>query len=124
METSFSKLVEDTIPQQEEAGARVTVMNGPEDGRTFPVSRSAATIGRQESSDIPVLLDLSVSRKHALIVKEGPDYYLEDLNSRYGTTLDGRALAERQKLQDGSMIRVGETELCFRVGGARQPGEI
>jgi pSer/pThr/pTyr-binding forkhead associated (FHA) protein len=118
VEESFSKLLEDTIPRQETEGARLTVMNGPEDGRVHLVSRDAAIIGRAESSDVPVLLDLSVSRRHALVIKEGPDYFVEDTGSRYGTRLDGQPLAARQKLRDGAMIRVGETDFCFRVSGS------
>jgi len=42
------------------------------------------TIGWGHECDVRVT-DISVSRSHALLKKIGEDYYIEDLNSKFGT---------------------------------------
>ena len=39
-----------------------------------------------------VLADAVISRRHATIVREGALYFLEDLNSSYGTRVNGAAV--------------------------------
>ena len=63
-----------------------------------------------------VLEDLSVSRMHARIIKQGADVYLEDLNSTNGTFKNGLRLEpyERRKLETGDEIKCGNVTLIFR----------
>lgn len=42
------------------------------------------TIGRGHECDVRVT-DISVSRSHALLKKIGEEFYIEDLNSKFGT---------------------------------------
>jgi pSer/pThr/pTyr-binding forkhead associated (FHA) protein len=120
MDTSVSKLLEDSVPAQGPRGSRLIIMNGPEDGRVFVFSKSPVGIGRQDSNDVPILLDPSVSRKHARVVREGAECFIEDLNSAYGTYVDDQRITGRRGLSDSSMIRIGETELAFRMGGEKK----
>src|SRR5690606_12992706 len=50
--------------------------------------------------------DDGVSRKHARLVKEGLDYYVEDLGSANGTFVQGERIT-RYKLSDGDQIQLG-----------------
>jgi pSer/pThr/pTyr-binding forkhead associated (FHA) protein len=120
METSVSRLLEDSMPSPGLQGTRLIIMNGPEDGRVFVLSKAAVAIGRQDSNDVPVLLDPSVSRKQARVVREEEEYFIEDLDSAYGTYVDGQRITSRCRLSDGSTIRVGETELSFRMGAEKK----
>jgi pSer/pThr/pTyr-binding forkhead associated (FHA) protein len=68
-------------------------------------------IGRSKESDIR-LSDPNVSRKHAEIRQEGSTYWIVDLGSTNGISVNGRAL-KRSKLDDGDRITLGSTEVVF-----------
>ncbi len=73
-------------------------------------------IGRGSANQID-LGDLLVSRKHASIVLEDGEYWIEDLQSHNRTFVNGVAIT-RQKLSSDDTIKVGETLLTFvRDGG-------
>ena len=63
--------------------------------------------GRNEQAD-GQLLAFGVSRNHARITREDDRYYIEDLNSRNGTYLNGELLAYKQKRP----VKPGD-HLCF-----------
>jgi pSer/pThr/pTyr-binding forkhead associated (FHA) protein len=42
-----------------------------------------------------------VSREHAVIVREGDDYYIEDLESSNGTWFNKQRLKQRRRIDDG-----------------------
>lgn len=69
-------------------------------------------IGRQESSDI-VLKEETVSRKHARIILQNGDWFLEDLHSKHGTLLNGESIIPEEKriLHDGDKIQIGDETL-------------
>src|SRR5262249_35809291 len=56
----------------------------------------------------------SVSRRHARIVIAGGKAALEDLNSKNGTLLNGRAIRRRTALEDGDEGRIGPAMFGFR----------
>jgi putative peptide zinc metalloprotease protein len=68
------------------------------------------TIGRAPDSTVR-LDDPAVSPRHARISVGDGEVLLEDLGSTDGTWLDGRRLDGRERLRDGSRIRVGDQEL-------------
>jgi putative peptide zinc metalloprotease protein len=68
------------------------------------------TIGRAPGSTVQ-LDDPAVSRRQARISVAGDEVLLEDAGSSYGTWLDGRRLEGRERLRDGSRIRIGDQEL-------------
>jgi DNA segregation ATPase FtsK/SpoIIIE, S-DNA-T family len=117
---SLEKMAEDTIPDPSQARPRLIVMNGPEDGKIFPLAQSLSIIGRQPSSEVPLTMDLAVSRRHAEISQEGHDFYVTDIGSSHGTMVNGEdAAAVRIKLLDASTIHVGDTMLMFRMPGSQ-----
>lgn len=79
------------------------------------LDRPSIIIGRRLSSDLPVN-DPEVSRQHARITATPPAASIEDLESRNGTLVNGRAVAGRQPLADGDLIQVGQTRIRFRRG--------
>src|SRR4051812_4322939 len=84
------------------------------------VVKDAFTIGRSSGNDLK-LDHPSVSREHARIVRESGSYFLEDLGSLNGVRVDtgtGPQDAERirggkARLQDGSVVFVGDVALIF-----------
>jgi hypothetical protein len=80
-------------------------------GESFAVDRERTTIGRRPDSDV-FLDDVTVSRDHALLVKRGGDYYLDDLGSLNGTYVN-RHRIESHRLEDGDELQVGKFKLTF-----------
>lgn len=74
-------------------------------GREHAITGTVTRIGRSLTADVE-LEDLSVSRRHALIVVEGDDVFLLDEGSRNGTWLNGHRVA-RALLRDGDEIVLG-----------------
>jgi pSer/pThr/pTyr-binding forkhead associated (FHA) protein len=73
------------------------------------------TIGRNREAALP-LRDRVLSRRHAVILylpEEG--FYLIDLNSMNGSYLNGTRLQQRQLLQDGDLIRMGNVQFNFFI---------
>jgi hypothetical protein len=80
-------------------------------GTTHELRKPSVVIGRSKESDIR-LSDPNVSRKHAEIRQEGSTYWIVDLGSTNGISVNGRAL-KRSKLDDGDRITLGSTEVVF-----------
>ncbi len=78
-----------------------------------------ATIGRAPESHV-VLNVRSVSRHHARIFFEGGHYWIKDLDSGNGTTVNGKKI-KLQMLSDGDKIGFGEAKAVFRTS-ARSAG--
>jgi adenylate cyclase len=68
-------------------------------------------VGRGECADAFVEDD-ALSRSHFLIVGEGSDYFLIDLNSSNGTWVNGRRVSA-QKLPESEFILAGESIFYF-----------
>lgn len=68
-------------------------------------------IGRSNEADI-ALPDKKVSRKHAVLSGNSSDsIFIEDLNSRTGTRVNGIPVSSKTRLAPGDVIQIGETEL-------------
>ncbi len=80
-------------------------------GESFPLEGDRMTVGRRPDSDV-FLDDVTVSRDHALVVKRGGDFYLDDLGSLNGTYVNRRRI-ESHKLADGDELQVGKYKLTF-----------
>jgi predicted component of type VI protein secretion system len=84
--------------------------------------RDIATIGRAPDSTL-VLESRSISRHHARIFYEGGHYWLKDLDSANGTTLNGKKI-KLQMLADKDRISFGDVKAVFHFAGALGPAAI
>ena len=98
---------------------KVLIENGPMEKRFFVLKKETSLIGRSPASDIQIR-DSFVSRKHAKIVKENDRFFIEDLGSRNGTWISGKAIARgtRVEIQEGLLIRMGDTLIRLDRGPA------
>lgn len=73
---------------------------------TFELTAPATVIGREDSCDI-VVQSTAVSRRHARITR-GTDgqYYVEDLNSRNGITVNNEPVAQMRALRHEDRIKI------------------
>ena len=81
--------------------------------RTFDLGRPM-TIGRDSTNDI-VVVHPTVSRNHARIDTLDGRYVLTDFNSRNGTRVNGKAVADAESLQNGARLRIGHVRAWFFV---------
>jgi serine/threonine-protein kinase len=92
-----------------------TILLGVNRGFVYEIADGArVTIGRQKANKIR-LFGKQVSRKHCEVVKEGDQLLVRDLQSSFGTFINGRAI-HTQPLHDGDLIKVGPTVLEYRSG--------
>jgi hypothetical protein len=83
-------------------------------GETFALTGDRLGIGRRPESDI-FLDDVTVSRDHALLVRRGGDYYLDDCGSLNGTYVN-RQRVDSHKLADGDELQIGKYKLTYLEG--------
>jgi DNA-binding NtrC family response regulator/putative methionine-R-sulfoxide reductase with GAF domain len=77
----------------------------------YTLDAAEACVGRDAACDI-ALADASVSRRHALIVRRGGAFEIEDLGSKNGVFVDGQAVT-RGRLTNGAAVRFGNVEAKF-----------
>jgi pSer/pThr/pTyr-binding forkhead associated (FHA) protein len=94
--------------------ALLVVLRGPGSGSRYLLDKDVVTTGRHPESDI-FLDDITVSRDHAILVRRGSDYYLDDCGSLNGTYVNRRRI-ESHRLNDGDELQVGKYKLAFLSG--------
>ncbi len=90
--------------------ALVVRSGGGRAGETFHPERET-TIGR--SPDCGIFLDdVTVSRKHAVLVERDGGFFIEDQGSLNGTFVN-RKRVESAQLEDGDELQIGKYRLTF-----------
>jgi FHA domain len=84
-------------------------------GQIFPIATSRLTVGRSPTSDV-FLDDVTVSRNHAVLSRDGGGIVLEDLGSLNGTYVNRRRIEAPEQLQDGDELQIGKFRLAFIAG--------
>jgi hypothetical protein len=93
-------------------GAALVIRSGGgRAGESFAIDGERLSIGRRPDSDI-FLDDVTVSRDHALLVRRGNDWYLDDCGSLNGTYVN-RGRIESHRLQDGDELQIGKYKLAY-----------
>lgn len=83
-------------------------------GRELVLGDAIVTCGRGSDNTIAFTEDSNVSRYHAEIEPRGGDYWIIDLDSSNGTTVNGEKLNGEQPLNEGDRIVLGgSSELQF-----------
>ena len=77
----------------------------------FAVNKDRMVIGSKAASEIP-LANLNADSEHAVIIRCGELYVIEDLGSATGTFVNERQIA-RLLLSDGDVISIGNCQLRF-----------
>ena len=80
-------------------------------GSKHEITSPRVVLGRSRACDVHVP-DVNVSRRHAELLQEGATYWIVDLDSTNGMTVNGKQVA-RERLRDGDRITLGSTEIVF-----------
>jgi pSer/pThr/pTyr-binding forkhead associated (FHA) protein len=95
----------------------LVVLRGPNAGSRFLLDQDLTRLGRHPEADI-LLDDVTVSRKHAEVVRRGEGFVVRDAGSLNGTYLNRRRV-EEAALRPGDELQIGTFRLAFQgEGGA------
>jgi len=102
------RLVARAAAAQEKPHSILRRLDG-EAGAVFPLA-PVTSIGRAPGNTI-VLEDDYVSNEHALLMLRGQQWWVEDLNSRNGTLLNGERLHAPTIISAGDVLTIGGSQL-------------
>ena len=103
----------DALPTR---SALLIVRSGPTAGARYLLDTDVTTVGRHPEADI-FFDDVTVSRRHAEITRDGTTFELVDQRSLNGTYVNGERV-DRATLRNGSEVRIGKFRLNFFVSPA------
>src|SRR5688572_16416166 len=79
--------------------------------KEFPIAKAETTIGRKPDNDI-VIDNPAVSGHHARIVRQGDEFFIEDLNSTNGTFLKGQKVL-KAGLKSRDEVAIAKHSIVF-----------
>jgi hypothetical protein len=100
-----------------EAGADLTIVDGPGRGRLIRVPLGASRVlGRDESADEHLGGDTTISRRHAKLehLRSGR-LCVVDLDSTNGVFVGGRRITEPTEIGPGERVELGQTALLLQA---------
>ncbi len=103
-----------TIDALHPGTALLMVLRGPNTGARFLLDADEVGSGRHPESDI-FLDDVTVSRRHAVFVREGLGYRVRDVGSLNGTYVNRKRIDEAT-LEAGNEVQIGKFRLMYYLG--------
>ena len=101
---------------------KVLVEEGIDRGTVFRLHDGMNTLGRDVGNKI-MLADPKISRHHCTLRKVGQSLYLSDLDTRNGTSVNGKPVSGRE-IVAGDCIIVGNTTLRILDGEPAAKGDF
>ncbi|MBQ3367318.1 FHA domain-containing protein [bacterium] len=95
------------------ADAKLTIVDGKDSGKNIEITKDEILAGRSLDNDF-VISDISVSRKHFKIKKEGERFVISDMGSGNGIKVNGSKTTSTT-LSDGDIISVGARQIKFEI---------
>jgi adenylate cyclase len=97
----------------------LNVLFGDGKKTTVSLEKEKITLGRSKDCDV-VLLDDTVSRKHAQILKTPEGFLVKDLGSHNGTFVNGSRITQHP-LAHNDQMKIGGSTLTFVDEGSKRP---
>ena len=101
----------DAVSALPSGAALLLAREGAGAGARYLLDSDRTTVGRHPNADI-FLDDVTVSRRHAEILREGNEFELVDQRSLNGTYVSGERV-DRAHLRNGDELRIGKFRLTF-----------
>lgn len=101
---------------------QLVVIKGPLKDQIFDLgSKEIVFCGRSPKMNDVAILEMAISRKHFKIFKIGKDFFVEDLNSKHGTRVNGETIepGEGFQISEGDIISIGNTVIQLTDTGGR-----
>lgn len=118
--SELSEVELDAIAALPSGSALLIVRSGPTMGARYLVDTDVTTVGRHPEADI-FFDDVTVSRRHAEVIREGTTFEIVDQRSLNGTYVNGERV-DRAALGNGHEVRIGKFRLNVFVSPADSPG--
>ena len=96
---------------EDEGGRRTTV----------PFAADEIAVGRAAEGVAVRLTERNVSRRHARLVRQKGDVWVEDLGSLLGTRVNGDRIDGKRKLRPGDIVQIGDYDLAVLEDGVEIP---
>ena len=109
--TAQDRAVVSEIQSSKGEKAMILIARGSHKGSRFLITAEGASIGRSAESAI-FLDDVTVSRTHATVLKNGKDFVLKDAGSLNGTYINNMSISEHT-LVSGDEFQIGKFHLLF-----------
>ena len=90
------------------------VLQGAKAGARYALDDDVVTVGRHPKGSI-FLDDITVSRRHAEVRRDGARYWVRDVGSLNGTYVNRERVDDRE-LSDGDELQIGKFKLVFVHG--------
>lgn len=87
-------------------------IHGPRAGHRVQLNKDEMTIGRANPNDI-VLDDPLVSRVHAILMRRGGVFMLDDLGSHNGTQVNDERLHGIRQIHHGDRVVIGASRMLY-----------
>ncbi len=105
-------------------GKQLVVIDGPEQGRAIPIDDVGRVIlgGKGGKHTDIILNDPAIAPLHCQVNVQGEHVVIHAIESRRGTFINGQ-LVEKQALEPGDVLRVGNSHLRLQTGEPETPSE-
>lgn len=103
-----------SIDELPEGAALLVVRKGPNEGSKYMLDAEVTRAGRHPDSDI-FLDDITVSRRHAEVIRRTDGFHVLDVGSLNGTYVN-RDRVDEVKLANGDELQIGKFKLVFFLG--------
>ena len=100
------------MSHKKDKARRISKLVNIADNAEFDMDGDFITIGRLEGSNIEISAPY-VSRKQAVITRDGGKWYIEDFGSVAKTTVNGEPIYRRALLKDGDVIKIGDFAFLY-----------
>jgi chromosome segregation ATPase len=105
-----------------EAMPKIEIRNGKASGLVVELSGSMTTLGNRRSATVEIK-DAWVSFNHAQITRQGDRFFVADMGSKSGTSVNGRRVDRSPvPIANGDRILLGKTEIAFVTDAAAEDG--
>ena len=79
------------------------------------INKDEFRLGSSEEGNDSVIDSPVISRFHAKIIREGKSYYIEDLNSTNGTSVNGKLLGYKDKVLLNPQDTISFADECYKI---------
>jgi len=96
---------------------KLYVLDGPDKGQAFDLEGDTIHVGRSPENHVQ-LKATYVSRKHLRILRRGNKLFIEDLESKNGSFVDGEPISPgiEFEVREGVPIMIGISVICLGEG--------
>lgn len=113
MSTASYEDTQDTLCLWDNSGKKKIVMKNRSTGQNFAFElRESFVVGRnRENCDLQIAAeDQYMSGKHLRFIRRPEGVFVEDLNTRNGTRVNGKKILKATRIRRGDIIRMGRSE--------------